>query len=91
MKCIKPFSWSEIYRSFWRWMYKPIKCDKCGTEHRIAISGRLTFVSVTILPMSIFVNFLSPFDSFLSTLGVGIAILIISSLVTPYLVKFKVK
>ena len=89
-KCIKPFSWGEIYRSFWGWMYKPIKCDKCGTVHHITIIGRLTFVSVTILPMVIFLNFLSPFDNFFSTLGVGIAILILGSLLAPYLLRFKV-
>lgn len=38
--------------SFW-WNYKPIKCSNCGAKHKITIPGRLTFVSLTILPMLI--------------------------------------
>lgn len=86
--CNEQFSWSKIYKSF-MWGYKPIDCDKCGTEHRITIFGRFTFVFLTIVPMLFFTNFLSPFDNFIVTLVIGISILIIGSLFTPYFVKYK--
>lgn len=88
--CNMQFSWSKIYQSF-IWTYKPIECDKCGTEHRITIPGRITFVSLTILPMLIFSNYLSPFNSIIVTIVIGIAILFIGSLFAPYLVKYKEK
>lgn len=86
--CNTQFSWSKVYISFWKG-YKPIECENCNTEHRILVLGRVVFVSLTILPMLVFGFFLSPFDQSFATIGVGIAILLIGSLFTPYLVKYK--
>ncbi|RKL65556.1 hypothetical protein CR203_20370 [Salipaludibacillus neizhouensis] len=86
--CKAQFSWSKIYKSFW-WNYKPIKCSECGTIHKITIAGRFIFVSLTILPMLIFGNFLSPFSNIIVTLGIAIFILIIGSLFPPFLVTYK--
>lgn len=88
--CNKQFSWSKINKSI-RWTYKPIECDKCGIEHRITLSGRLTFVFLTIVPMLIFINVLSPFDNFMVTFIIGMSILIIGSLLTPYFLKYRVR
>ncbi|WP_407703065.1 TIGR04104 family putative zinc finger protein [Virgibacillus tibetensis] len=89
-KCNMQFRWREIYKSF-AWTYKPIECQKCGAEHRITISGRFTFVFLTIVPMLIFTNFLSPFKNFLVTLIIGLTLLIIGSLLTPFFVKYREK
>ncbi|WP_370529774.1 TIGR04104 family putative zinc finger protein [Alkalihalobacillus sp. AL-G] len=86
--CNKQFSWSHIYNSFW-WAYKRIECGNCNTKHSIRISGRFIFVSLTILPMWIFGFFLSPFSNIFITIGVGLAILLVGSLFTPYVVKYK--
>ncbi|MHA7136639.1 TIGR04104 family putative zinc finger protein [Rossellomorea arthrocnemi] len=86
--CNTPFSWSEIYKSF-IWTYKPIECNNCGTEHRITILGRVSFVFCTIVPSLIFLNFLSPFDNFILTFVIGISILLGGSLLTPFFVKYK--
>lgn len=86
--CNEQFSWGEIYKSY-RWTYKPIKCKQCESVHKITIIGRITFVSFTILPLLIFGNFLSPFSNMFVTLGVGIIILILGSLLTPFFVKYK--
>ncbi|MCR8656710.1 TIGR04104 family putative zinc finger protein [Paenibacillus endoradicis] len=88
--CNLQFSWSKIYKAFLGWVYKPVKCDNCGAKHKITFSGRLIFVSLTVLPTLLFVNFFSPFNNLLTTLGVGLAILSIGSLFVPYFVKFKV-
>ncbi|WP_432355409.1 TIGR04104 family putative zinc finger protein [Sporosarcina sp. A2] len=88
--CNMPFSWSEIYKAFLGWVYKPVKCVNCGAEHEITILGRLIFVSLTALPMLLFVIFFSPFNNLFATLGVGLAILSIGSLFVPYFVEFKV-
>ncbi|WP_188048674.1 TIGR04104 family putative zinc finger protein [Bacillus sp. CH30_1T] len=88
-KCNTQFSWSEIYNSF-VWIYKPIECNNCGMEHRITILGRLSFAFCTIVPSLIFFNFLSPFENYyILTFVIGIFILLVGSLLTPFLVKYK--
>jgi CXXC-20-CXXC protein len=87
-KCNAHFSWSKIYESFWL-SYKPIKCNECDTTHKITIPSRLIFVSFTFLPMLTFGYFLSPFNNGLVTLGIAIFILIIGSLLAPFLVTYK--
>ncbi|MBA9029421.1 TIGR04104 family putative zinc finger protein [Peribacillus huizhouensis] len=86
--CNSQFSWSKIFKSFW-WTYKPIKCDNCGTKHKITIFGRFTFGALTTLPILIFTNFLSPFNNVFMTIGIGILILIVGCLFTPYVVQYK--
>ncbi|WP_226529516.1 TIGR04104 family putative zinc finger protein [Metabacillus niabensis] len=88
-KCNVPFSWNNIYRSFWGWVYKPIICENCGMKHRITVSGRFIVTLLTILPMLIFVNFLSPFNNVLLTFSIGVFLAFIGSLLTPFLVRFK--
>lgn len=88
--CQLHFSWSEIYRVFLSWAYKPVICDHCGVKHKITFPSRLIFVSFTILPMLLFINYLTPFNNPLATLGVGLCIFSIGSLFMPYFVKFKV-
>jgi CXXC-20-CXXC protein len=92
--CNAPFSWGKVYKSFWGlWEYKPVECENCSVKHKITIPGRLIFVSLTILPMLIFANYISFFTSFnniIATLGMGLAIFFIGSLLTPYLVRYKV-
>ncbi|MBW3111644.1 hypothetical protein KYJ26_07380 [Bacillus sp. MCCB 382] len=87
-KCQTPFSWKKIMKSF-IWTYKPIHCSNCGTEHDITIRGRLAFVLCTILPAILFFNFLSPFENFVLTFGIGMLILLVGTLVTPFLVTYK--
>lgn len=86
--CNEQFSWNKIYKSLWL-NYKPIKCSECKTTHKITILGRFTFVSLTILPMLIFGYFLPPFGNILATLGIGISILILGSLLAPFFITYK--
>lgn len=92
--CNIPFSWNKVYKSFWGLLgYKKIECGNCGAEHKITFGGRLTNVALTILPMLILTNYIIYFTSFnniIVTLGLGLAILLIGSLFTPYLVRFKI-
>ncbi|WP_420843799.1 TIGR04104 family putative zinc finger protein [Lentibacillus sediminis] len=92
--CNVSFSWSVVYKSFWGLRgYKPIECDNCCAKHKITIPGRLTFVALTMLPMLVltnFINFYTSLNNIIATLGIGLAILFIGSLFTPYLVRFKV-
>ena len=87
-KCNTHFSWSEIYKSYWRG-YKPIKCNECDTTHKITVPSRFIFVFFTILPMLIFGIFISPFFNVLITLGIAIFIYIIGSLLAPFFVTYK--
>ncbi|WP_427138832.1 TIGR04104 family putative zinc finger protein [Psychrobacillus psychrodurans] len=87
-KCNTHFSWSKIYESFWL-NYKPINCNECDTTHKITTPSRIIFVSLTIFPMLSFGYFLSPFSNGLVTLGIAIFILLIGSLLAPFLVTYK--
>jgi CXXC-20-CXXC protein len=88
-KCTEQFSWGRIYRSLWGWMYKPIKCKACGSEHQITIRGRFANTFLTVVPMLLFVNLLSPFDNIIVSIAAGLSIAFMGSLLTPYLVTFK--
>lgn len=92
--CNVSFNWSRVYKSFWGGLgYKKIECGNCSAEHGITFGGRLTNVALTILPMLILTNYINYFTSFnniIATLGLGLAILFIGSLFTPYLVRFKI-
>lgn len=45
----------------WGWLHKPLVCHPCDATHKITISGRTIFALPTVLPMLIFVHFLTPF------------------------------
>ncbi|WP_413469216.1 TIGR04104 family putative zinc finger protein [Rossellomorea aquimaris] len=87
-KCHRTFSWKTIFRSF-IWTYKPIHCTNCGTVHEITIRGRFSFTLCTILPAILFFNFLTPFENFVLTFVIGMLILLVGTLLTPFLVTYK--
>ncbi|MBT2214668.1 hypothetical protein F3157_20310 [Virgibacillus dakarensis] len=66
-----------------------MKCNECGTTHKITIPGRIIFVSLTILPMVVIGDFLSPIKNILVTLGIALFMLITGSLLTPFFVTYK--
>ncbi|WP_166672533.1 TIGR04104 family putative zinc finger protein [Cytobacillus firmus] len=85
--CNIPFKWIKIFRA--NWFYITINCDRCGTEYKITFPSRFICVSFTIIPMWIYGLFLSPFNNVFITIVLCIAIAIIGSLFTPFLVKYK--
>jgi CXXC-20-CXXC protein len=89
--CGNRFKWSTIYKSLLI-AYRPIKCSECNTEHLIIFFSRSIVPLLIILPMNIFVVFISPpLDLTIpSTLLIAILFTIPFSLVTPYLIKFQV-
>lgn len=88
-QCGTPFSWTEVYQSFWGWVYRSIVCNTCQTEHKITLSGRIVWTSLTIVPALVFGHFLTPFHNVLLTLLFSLIVLLIGSLFTPFLVMFK--
>ncbi|MFC7686290.1 TIGR04104 family putative zinc finger protein [Ureibacillus sp. GCM10028918] len=89
-KCNSAFSWSNIFKSF-KWTFKPIECDYCGTKHKISFFGRCTFAVLTTLPMLIFFYFLSLFDNIFASIGVGVLLATVGFLLSPYVVRYKEK
>ncbi|WP_396334487.1 TIGR04104 family putative zinc finger protein [Alkalihalobacillus sp. MEB130] len=89
-KCETPFTWRHIFSSS-LWGYRPIHCRQCDLEHKITIWGRFTFVFLTLVPFYLFTMFLSPFTTFFYTFSIGVIILIIGSVVTPYFLKYKAR
>ncbi|WP_168413204.1 TIGR04104 family putative zinc finger protein [Bacillus salacetis] len=88
--CKSEFKWKELYQYLWGALYKPFRCTACAKEHFVTIPGRLTNTALTIFPMLIFAQFLSPFKHFLLSIGVGIILGLIGSLISPYLVSLEV-
>ncbi|MCA1054126.1 hypothetical protein LCM10_03935 [Rossellomorea aquimaris] len=91
INCKTEFKWKEIYRYLWGHLFNPIKCESCGEDHYITVKGRLTNSMLVILPMLLFGQFLSPFNHMLLSLGFGISVGLIGSLLTPFLVTFKIE
>lgn len=83
--CNTKFSWSKL---FWWTSYNPIECENCGTKHKITNIGKSTVIAMSILPMLIFIYFLSPFDNIFKSIGVGFLIGIIGLLFTPFVTRF---
>lgn len=91
-QCGNRFNWSKIYKSLLI-AYLPIKCSECNTEHRIKFSSRIIASLLIVLPMYIFVLFISPpLDLAIPpTLLIAFIFAILFSLVTPYLIKYRVR
>ncbi|WP_456270968.1 TIGR04104 family putative zinc finger protein [Bacillus sp. AK031] len=89
-QCNNQFSWGSIYRSLWGWMYKPIKCEKCGSLHNITLRGRFASTFLTVVPMLLFVNLFSPFNNITVSVAAGLSIAFLGSLLTPYFVTYKI-
>src|SRR5690625_7164616 len=81
--CNKQFGWSKIYKSFFGWIYKPVECDNSNAEHKITIPGRLIFISLTILPVLIYINYLQTFNNYIVSLGFDVYLLLLDSMIIP--------
>jgi CXXC-20-CXXC protein len=87
--CHTQFKWKKVYQYLWGPIIKPLCCHTCDQEHSLTIKGRFTNSMLTIFPMLVFMQFLSPFQNILLTGGIGFLLGIIGSLLGPYLVGFK--
>lgn len=89
-KCHHRFSWGKIFKSN-IFMYKPIQCSQCGTEHRITFLSRIVAAVVLVLPMYFFGFYLGwqwhlPYGyAFLLVVSLGI----ISLLLLPFVQKYR--
>ncbi|WP_181347297.1 TIGR04104 family putative zinc finger protein [Thalassobacillus sp. CUG 92003] len=88
--CSSQFNWSVILISLMLG-YKPIKCDKCGKEHKIAFSSRVfpsIFLVVPICMLSYFINVESSI-----TVNYALIVMIVYGvifiLLLPFFVKYK--
>jgi CXXC-20-CXXC protein len=88
--CNTKFKWKKVYRYLWGHLFQLLRCDTCSKEHFVTIPGRLTITVLTIFPMLIFAQFLSPFHTIFLSIGIGIVLGLIGSLLTPYLVNFEI-
>jgi len=88
--CTHRFSWSKIYKSN-TYIYKPIKCSQCGTEHQVLFTSRIVASIMVVLPIYLF-GFLiasqweiSTGYTILSMVSIGL----ISTLILPYVMKYQ--
>ncbi|WP_088102842.1 TIGR04104 family putative zinc finger protein [Halalkalibacter urbisdiaboli] len=88
-KCGVQMKWGKIFKSLWLG-YKPVICEKCNTEHKIAFSSRGVVSFWIVTPMV----FLGPFLSNYFNLNIFITILIMISIsiffsfFSPFMVKY---
>lgn len=87
-KCNAAFSWSKILKSY-KWTYGLLKCDNCGTKHKITILSRFTVAVLTILPMYIFFYFLISFENLFALIGVAFLLATPGFLLSPFVVRYK--
>ena len=85
-KCNAQFKWTEIYRSLWL-VYRPIRCNKCGTKHKIVFSSRILLSFLSVVPMVVFDLFVSKFTIFF-TIMINIIFIVLLSLFLPFFVKY---
>ncbi|PRX76107.1 CXXC-20-CXXC protein [Bacillus sp. V-88] len=86
--CHTQFHWKKVYRYLWGPIIKPFRCHACKQEHLITMKGRF-MLSLLYLPATLFILFLTPFQSILLNLGIGMLLLLIGSLLSPLVVRFK--
>ncbi|WP_375162823.1 TIGR04104 family putative zinc finger protein [Rossellomorea sp. SC111] len=86
--CHTQFQWKKVYRYLWGPIIKPFRCHACNQEHLITMKARF-MLSLLYLPTTLFLLFLPPFQNILLNLGIGILLLLISSLLSPFVVRFK--
>ena len=55
----------------------------------INMVGRMTAGIFTVIPMIVFMLILSPFENVFITLGVGLLIFLLGTLITPYLINYE--
>jgi CXXC-20-CXXC protein len=87
--CDNQFKWKVVYLSLLLG-YKPITCTKCGSNHKIIFSSRITIGLLTALPtiasMNFFIfNLAIPFLLYLIIVLIGIALI---TLVFPYIARY---
>lgn len=86
-KCKTSFQWGQVLKA--NWLRKNLRCENCGTEHKITQGSRLLFVYFSVIPLLIFGLFLTPFENVAYTIMASIAIAIVFSFWTPFFVKYK--
>ncbi|OXT17856.1 hypothetical protein B9K06_08265 [Bacillus sp. OG2] len=89
-ECHAPFSWRKLYRTVWREVNHPVKCDNCGYEHYVTLWGRLVNTFLVIGPLTIFAGIIAPFDNIYLDLSGGILLGFLGSLLVPYFTILKV-
>ncbi|WP_083391552.1 TIGR04104 family putative zinc finger protein [Halobacillus karajensis] len=88
--CKARFSWAKVFVSL-NVAYKPIKCNVCGSEHRITTFSRLFLSLFIVVPIGIFTYFVNIKSSL--SISNAIIIMIVYSvifiLLLPFLVKYR--
>ncbi|MCP3026434.1 TIGR04104 family putative zinc finger protein [Halobacillus sp. A5] len=88
--CNSQFNWTEIFISL-NLGYKAINCNKCGTEHKVAISSRI-FPSIFLVVPICMLGYLINVKAFI-TVNYALIIMIVYSaifiLLLPFFVEYK--
>lgn len=88
--CNTAFTWRQVNSSLTKG-YQPIICQQCGAIYTITASSRLiNSIAMALLPMVIAFYSMSALEiSFWLSLGLLLVLIILATIVTPYLVKYK--
>ncbi|QHE62515.1 hypothetical protein FHE72_16920 [Rossellomorea vietnamensis] len=88
--CHTQFQWKKVYFYLWGPIINPFRCHACKHDHLITMKGRV-MLSLLYLPATLFLLFLTPFQSISLNLGIGVLLLLIGSLLSPFIVRFKLE
>src|SRR5690606_26731987 len=74
-ECQQSFKWSQLFQSLWL-SFRPVACDTCGTQHKIANASRLLAVLLLLVPVIVIFIFMQ--NEALSVISLPIVIVIAS-------------
>lgn len=85
--CHAPLRWKRVYLA--NWTYGPVQCDQCALEYKITFSSRFIVTGLTVLPMLVFLYFLSSFHHVFLNIITSIGMAIAGSLMASFMVKYE--
>ncbi|MCM3004104.1 TIGR04104 family putative zinc finger protein [Priestia koreensis] len=87
--CGQSFSWKEVCKAS-AFLYSPLTCKNCGTEHTITVWTRLLMGLFISIPMTSIIFFLDRYHLSIGYQIISIFLyLVLITLFFPYLARYK--
>ncbi|MCM3610774.1 hypothetical protein M4S82_05880 [Planococcus sp. MERTA32b] len=86
-ECNEPFKWNQLYQSLW-FAFRPVRCRKCGTVHKVGSASRLLTVFLLLVPM-IYISIVMRNLGLLEVILPIAAVIALVSLVLPFFLKYE--
>ncbi|MBA2176158.1 hypothetical protein H0266_14775 [Halobacillus locisalis] len=85
--CHTQFRWGEILKA--NFLHGFSKCRNCSCAHKIDFPSKLKVTLLSVVPFLVFGLFLTPFESTIFTLLIGLLIFLSGMVLTPFVANYK--